>query len=329
MSSFTSHSDTDAARFRTFSCIVLTTVIGLCATTVFANLSINLYGLYGDVRGRNLVPAQSERRFKYMYSYNYIPSNFDGVLVGTSITDNWETAGIHGFRVYNASIVGAGIADEAPILQNVLHRGRLNLVLFVIHPYLTQSYQPKVPTEIEREYWGGLGSLQLFKEYYVKWKIDRGVLRQEFSPNGCFDYDPPQRLPAAVANYAADAAFEFEVDERAVKQYANLVASARNAGVQVVGIIPPVEADVWRRRGPAYERAFNRLKPLFSADEPIIDLNGPDLAVFRSEKRTFSDGTHLSREAAVEAVAFMDRELRRLGLDSETVKPMNKPVPGE
>ena len=104
------------------------------------NYRINIYGVFGNTAGKKLVVYDNERTTKYLFSYNYIPGNFDGLLVGTSISDeNWDTSHIAGMRVYNASINGGNISEEDLLLSNVLRRGHPRLIMFVIHPYLTES----------------------------------------------------------------------------------------------------------------------------------------------------------------------------------------------
>jgi len=68
------------------------------------NYRINAFGLFGDVRGKVYRSyLNQDREAKYLYSLNYIPSNFNGILVGSSISGNWDTGGIQSARTYNLS----------------------------------------------------------------------------------------------------------------------------------------------------------------------------------------------------------------------------------
>src|ERR1043166_9065165 len=87
------------ARLWVFATLTLTVVVA--SAVAGANRLVNRYGGFGDVRGRQLVVGENDRTTKYLFARNYIPSNFDGLLLGSSITGNWNTAAIRSHRVYN------------------------------------------------------------------------------------------------------------------------------------------------------------------------------------------------------------------------------------
>lgn len=295
-------SEEATARQRSFRGFTACVLLGTCAIVgaiAAANFALDLYGLYGDVRGRKLVPYESERRFKYMFSYNYIPANFDGLLVGSSITDNWETERLSGQRIYNASISGANIGDVAPIATNFLERGKPKTMIFVVNPYLTLKYTEGAYEEMKQDYWGALGSIQLFKQYLVKLRIDRGMQRQEFSPFGAYDYPAPKRQPTSVAAMVAPAQVpDFEVDPRALRSYRGLIEKSRAAGASIVAIVPPVSPLMMQTRGPAIKRYIERMRGLFQPEDAFLDLNDGDLVPLRNDPQNFPDGAHLSSAAA-------------------------------
>jgi len=70
------------------------------------NVYMNGYGLFGDVKEKFITLWHNERTSKYLFSFNYIPSNFEGMLIGSSVSDNLNTKKISKFKVYNASING-------------------------------------------------------------------------------------------------------------------------------------------------------------------------------------------------------------------------------
>ena len=55
--------------------------VSLTASLVTANYFIDYYGLFRDVEGKKLNPQDNYRLSKYLYSYNYIPVNYDGMLI--------------------------------------------------------------------------------------------------------------------------------------------------------------------------------------------------------------------------------------------------------
>jgi hypothetical protein len=284
---------------RWWNIAVLVTVVGISSVTVIVNREINLYGLFGNVKGKNCLIYDNERTTKFLLSYNYIPSNFDGLLIGSSISDNWNTAEFNGHRVYNASINGGNISEETLIVNNVLERSRPAIVIFVVHPYLTESYGRKSGYMNAQEYWGALGSIQLLRAYFSKWRIEHGRARMEFNEFGYDDYDAPTEPPADLSELTEDPS-NFPVNEKALQQYADLVHRAHEQGLRIAAVIPPVRAEDWNRRMSAYRSYYARVLPLFHEPDVVIDLNSvPDLQPLRQDESNFPDGVHLSRPAAL------------------------------
>src|SRR5205814_8068030 len=118
------------------------------------------------------------------------PKNFDGVLVGSSISGNWNTANIRGYRVYNASLSGGNAAEEALILDNVLDRGRIRLAIFIVHPAMGDGHDPKSGSMNPQEYWGALGSIPLLQSYGARLLGGVGLHRNECDAFGVYDISP-------------------------------------------------------------------------------------------------------------------------------------------
>src|SRR4051794_15647193 len=72
--------------------VTVSLVIGCVGAFAGFNYFMDPYGLFREVRGRDIPVTVNERTTKYLLGYNYIPTNFDGVLVGSSISGNWNTA---------------------------------------------------------------------------------------------------------------------------------------------------------------------------------------------------------------------------------------------
>src|SRR6185295_18204642 len=85
-------------------------VVGVSGTVAFTNYNLDYYGLFRDAKDRSLTFYSNERTSKYLYGFNYIPANFDGLLIGTSASLNWDPSAIKGYRIYNASISGGNIS---------------------------------------------------------------------------------------------------------------------------------------------------------------------------------------------------------------------------
>lgn len=299
-------------RYRHFNMLVYGLTIGVAATIAAFNWTVDPYGLFHSHRGRTCVVHHNERMSKYLFAHRYIPENFDGLLIGSSISANWDTSQLHGFSVYNASLSGGNISEGKLIAEKVIQRNTPRLLLMVIYPYMTETFGRKTGNMVSREYWGALGSHQLLLAYGSALKTRLGWARQRFNTYGQDDFDPPKRLPGAPADTGEELR-DFHVDERAIAEYADLLEIARRAGVKIVGVIPPFDLVTWQSRQGAFQAYFRRIKPLFRENELIIDFNAPEYLSLLSTPGNFTDGAHLSRRAAAELVSLLESRLKPLG----------------
>jgi hypothetical protein len=294
------------ARCRKWNWIVLSSVCVAAVIVAAGNYCVNIYGLFGDIKGKQFIVYDNERTTKYLFSYKYIPANFDGLLIGSSISANWDTRKISSFRIYNASIDGANISEETLIADNVLQKGRPKILLVLIFPYLTETYGRKSRYMNPQEYWGALGSVQLFRVYFSKWLLSVRHEAGEFNDFGYKNYEVPHRDPSWIKRS------EFFADPQSLQEYRDLLQLARVRGVRIVGIIPPIEMQRLKLEGRAFDIYHRNLRSFFLPDEPIIDLNGPVLDQMRKNKDNFPDGYHLSKAAADQVIGVIDAQLAQL-----------------
>lgn len=269
-----------------------------------ANYQIDFYGLFKDPSGKKFKLHANERTTKYLYGYRYIPANFDGILFGPSITANWGTSAVTRARVYNASINGGNISEEALIGDNVFAHGKIKLAIFCIHPYLTATHGRKSEQMDTREYWGALGSMSLLHSYIAYWRNHANGDKDIGDENGTESFGDGGEHAARFAALsdaevrARAAAKPFVVNEAAFAAYANLVKAARAHGARVVAFVPPLYAPVYDGGRAAFDAYVARVGALFRPDEQIIDFNRPAFAAHLRDRATFPDGTHLSPAAA-------------------------------
>ncbi|HXH41294.1 MAG TPA: hypothetical protein VNN08_21885 [Thermoanaerobaculia bacterium] len=276
-----------------WSALVIITVAVMAGAFVAVNGSIDPMGLFHS-RTR-IVIYTNERWSKYLLSIRYVPEQFDAVLVGTSVTGNWNTGFMQPLRTYNLSIEGGNIYEERLLLENVFKRRKPRVVLFCIHPYLTASYGRQTPYMTNRDYWSALGSLELLKTYHARRRVERHVGRQEFNEFGQQDFKIPVRPWRAQAIAGGR---WYVVDERSFAEYGRLVASARAAGSRVVAVVPPVNAEQWLYTADAYREYQHRILTFFRGDELVIDFNTAPYDGLRGDRSNFPDGIHLSSTAA-------------------------------
>ena len=145
-------------------------LISICIITaiVLFNVYVNEYGLFGNTKGMSINIWNNERTSKYLLSFNYIPTNFEGILIGPSVSDNLDTKKISGFKIYNASIDGGNISELKYIVENVIQRGNLKFIIICLSPYITKDHGPKTSDISQQKYWGALGSKEILYRYLYK-----------------------------------------------------------------------------------------------------------------------------------------------------------------
>jgi len=287
-----------SARIYARWCAAFAAVVVSAAGAVAAvGYGVDAYGLFRDPHGRRIAFHSNDGTSKYLLSQRYIPANFDAIMVGSSISASWDVSGIDAARVYNASVNGGNISDEKVIVQNVLSRGRVKLVIFCIHPYLTASHGQHTGDMTRGAYWGALGSMQLAKELgaSLRARVRGGEALGDLTGREPYEPEPDvvKRLQAGPMAGKA-----IVVDEVAFEEYRQLVQSARAHGARVIAFIPPIYDDFYQARRAEYDAYFARMRALFRPDEKIVDFNEPKYDSWRRERWTFYDGSHLNLKAA-------------------------------
>lgn len=283
---------------------MLLTTGGMAASVAALNRSVDQFGIYGDPTGRSLHVSANGRMTKFLFGMKYIPSNFSGLLLGGSITENWDTALLSGARVYNASLAGANISEQALIARSVFAQRRLQLVIVTVFPYLTETHGRKSSQMVPDEYWGALGSVALAEIYMGR------LLEQKFhrAPrDDAFGVSPDSPRFAEPAG----APRPETVDADGFAEFGELVRTAHARSERVVALIPPYLRPVWERQRPFFEGYNRRALAAFESDDVVIDFNQPEYLGFTEERENFPDGAHLKRAAADILVREMERILTR------------------
>jgi hypothetical protein len=292
--------------------------LGLLSIAVPAlNYRLDFYGLFGGAgRPRNIY--MNERTSKYLMARSYIPSNFDGLLIGSSISDNWDTRQIQGFKVYNGSIAGGNISEEKLVAEQVFQRGHVRLAIFVVYPYLTVDHGRKSGFMTESEYWGALGSPQLLLGYGSRLLAGLGLEADAFNAYGVRDFTLEIKPVDARAEMAKEmdglrrmrgADPYYQADPVALGELSALVAQARAAGARIAVVYPPVYRERLELRRKEIEDYQGRVASLWRAGDLIIDLNAPGQGDIGADTAAFFDTSHLTRDGAARAVAAIDRAL--------------------
>ncbi len=159
------HSDNHAMSARAWLTETIGTIVALLIVVTLVNISVDIYGILRNAKGRHLRVYGDERVARYLLSEKYVPENFNALLIGSSVSANWNTSGINGLRVYNESLNGGNIVEEKTIADQALATSQIKVVILIVHPFLTYSHDFETVRLTPRENLEALGSLNLLDAY--------------------------------------------------------------------------------------------------------------------------------------------------------------------
>ena len=284
-------------------------IASLLFVVVLVNMSIDVYGIFRDTEGRHLPVYGDERVAKYLLSEKYVPKNFDAILIGSSVSANWNTHGIDGFRVYNESLEGGNIVEEKAIADQALASLQIKIAILIVDPYLTASHDFNTVRLTPRENLEALGSLNLLDAYKSEARIKLHLERGEFDEFGTDDFgDIPNKLNPHLQKLMAPGS-DFYIDEFAMSNYKALVDELHAAKIQIVFVVPPVSQLIFASKANAFVSYSREILVNKSDRDLIIDFRSDEFAGFRRDQNNFKDGVHLTNQAAREVITEINARI--------------------
>ncbi len=281
---------------------IITTVL-LLASIVASNYYLDFYGIYGDSKGRELRIYTDDRLSKYLLSLNYIPSNFDGLLIGSSATESYDLTKVDNFRVYNVSFSAANATEQKIIADNVFSVAPMKIVIFSMNPILTFRHGTLTNSMLPREKWRALFSTQalttqaaaLIYSLFGKWSTTDAWGKKRLP----IDSNPENQWPNL--NFSV----YLRTNEDAFDEYENLIKTARLQGARVIGFNPPMYSKKYQLGKDLYDSYTRRASSIFMPNEKIIDFMASKYDAYNNNSLYFTDGYHLSNVG----VEFFSSEL--------------------
>lgn len=282
--------------------LTITTVsiaVGVVAAIAFA---LDPYGVWRDPTGRKLAIYFEERKAKYLMSRQYVPANFDGLIVGASSSANWDVPTLAGVRMFNESIVGANAAEEQIVVNQALSRGHFKLAVFILSPIMTSHHDVKEGLDHVRVA-EAIGSFHLFVHEAALGLLAAHVRfsKSNTAPDGQLFFRNPKdlRIPKSFDDTS------FSIDPVAVEQYRGMIQSLRNNGAAIVYVVSPMYEPCYRLRKTRLLAYMQTIRPLLPP-APVIDLDGPEYSPLRSDPENYFDCYHLEPEGTMKVVALLD-----------------------
>ncbi len=291
----------------------LLTTIGLIvlagAAIVALNVSLDMYGIYRDTHDRRLLVYGDDRFAKYLLSARYVPENFNAVLIGSSVSANWNIAtSIRGLRVYNESLVGGNIVEGKCLLDQVFSKpgvSDIKVVFLIVQPFLTRTHGFETIALTPRLKLSALGSVSLWNAYFYKIKILLHRASQTYNEFGTTEYRTPKHELNPTLKQMMQPGTDFDVDAAAFDAYMRVIQEIHAHGARIVFIVPPISERLLAVKPEAFHK-YSRLIQRYAAPEDLwVDFTSAPYEEICRDEDNFSDGLHMEDKAAAELVSMI------------------------
>lgn len=275
----------------------------LCVGFVGFNVAMNEFAMYGDPSGQEYRIWGYERATKYLFSQNYIPANFDGLLIGPSASDVMvDTRRLPG-RIYNLSLNGGNVCELKALFDNVVQKRKLKRLVICLSPYILKDCEMKTAEIDPGLKQSILGSVFTFRFYLKKAKAlthpEIDVYRESWwgyrlNDPGVRGLDVAKAIRTSVESYTLDTA----IDPEALEAFGSILADARKVGTEILIYHHPIPAPLFDRVAGRYDEFRQGVAPLLADGEKVVDFNTKQYQWFTDDYDNFSDPSHLSAKGA-------------------------------
>jgi len=304
-------------------------VLGLGGGVIGTNVILDPYGLYRPTQGRRIVSYGDSRIAKYLLNARYVPENFNAVLIGSSVTGNWDMSRVEKLKIYNDSLNGGNITEGDALLEMAIRQPGISTVVLLVHPAMTSDHDfetVRLRPDLTRSALGSLSLLDAYKDMiYVR--LHRRPTFETFDAAGTETFDD---LPTEM-NSSMKALWKpgdsFDVDPIALATYRDAIRQVRAKRLQIIFVVPPTAEYLLQTKRAAFDRYVEMIRADSTPDDLWIDFMTDEYAAFRRDRTHFPDGSHLTPEAAGIVVSYVDaaiddwfdRERVGRGVDRERV----------
>jgi hypothetical protein len=274
-------------------------VVGIFAALAYA---IDPYGVLRDSRGRKLSVFFSERRAKFLMNKRYVPTNFEGLIVGTSASSNWTIPALAGYRIYNESLSGGNAAEEKILVDQGLASANYKIALFILAPPMTSDHKLQDGLDAVKAS-EAVASIHLFVQEAALTLVamHRRFPKSETTPDGQVLFNFPQNF-----NLTPLEPTYFSIDPIALQQYRSIAQSLQSRGARIVYVIPPLYEPCYQVNRGNYRAYLEAIRPLLPP-APVIDFEDAEFNTLRADPDNFMDCFHVTSKGAANVSTLLEK----------------------
>ena len=285
---------------RNWLLLTVSTIVAAVGIVVTTSYAADPFGVWHDPSGRKLVVYFDQKKAKFLMNMRYVPSNFDGLLIGSSVTANWDVPPIGDIRIYNESLSGANAADEEALVSQALAHRHYKLALVLLTPFVTHTHDIKEAMDATKVT-ESLGSLAVLENEAGLALASAHIhfRDSDLAPNGQITLHNSRNLHPVFYEPS-----HYEIDPIALNKYQALVQSLQASGAQVVYFVLPTYEPCYELNKQGLDAYTNRIRALLPP-APVIDLSDPKFAGLRSDPNDFIDCVHFAPQGAGKIIAIL------------------------
>ncbi len=281
--------------------LTFATIAAVVAISGSIAYAIDPYGLLRNPEGRKLIVWFSDRRAKVLMSRRYVPTNFDGLLLGPSSCELWNLSTIDGAKMFNECVGGEDAVEARILVNQALARGHFKLAVFLLDITMTSTHEVRDQmdsTGSSQAIWSihGIVNELLFvlHQTHVRLKYDN-------APNGQMqffvktDYSTPLIDPAS-----------YQLDPIALKAFQDAVLALRNNGATIVYVVPPLYGPYFQANQTGLQEFIKVLRSKLPP-APVVDLNESKYDDLRFDRRNFRDRVHTSPAGSSRVATLLEK----------------------
>lgn len=299
------------------------TMVSITSLVTF-NIYKNEFGLFGDHKNKDIRIYASEKTSKHLLSFNYIPNNFNGILIGPSLSDQMMNTKklSNNYDIYNLSMDSANISELKYAVDNVLKHGDIKVFVICLDPYMTKDHGTKSSQIHPKEYYSTLGSMFNLK-YYIKKTLNRKQGSKSIfydSYWGSTDYshlnkdiNSTRHINHTLSKINKN--YNINIDDIAYSELQEVLSDVRKKDIQIVAYFYPrpkrvMENIYYKKTYISYQKKISKL--LNYKDDIIINFVQDKYDYIRDDDRNYSDRVHLSAKGANNVMSILKEQIDNL-----------------
>jgi hypothetical protein len=245
----------------------------------------------------------NEKRTKYLFSYKYIPENFDGILVGPSYSDNINIKMIGSKNVYNMSLNGGNIFELEFLIDNIMNNEnrQVKFIIFSLSPYLFLNDKVDKTFIHNSTLRNAFFSIHLVKHflYYLKYYVLESTNIYDKSENGYINYNKllNNDVEKLITNSAAQTR-HISINNSVYETFNKILIKLRKSNIKIFAYFHPIPEPIYSSNKSEYLKFFMRIRKCFKVKEKIINFNTSKYTYITKVYKNYSDEGHLSISGA-------------------------------